>query len=265
MYRTIMSRTLHDRRRSLAGWSVGVVAATVLLAAIWPTIRDMADFQQLIKSYPQELSNLFNIEAMATPAGYLNAEYFSFLAPILFLTFGIGLGARLPAAEEERGSLDVLLALPVPRWRLLLEQAATVVVACAVLCVAQVVALLLSSLLFSMGVGFGQALAVSVSMSLLAALFGLIALTIGALTGRRAVALMVASVLAVGSYLLYVAAQFVSAVEPWVFLSPIEHVVGSEPILNGLPWVASGALAAVAVVVVAAAMPVFTRRDLATA
>ncbi len=265
MYRTIMSRTLQDRRRSLTGWCAGIITATLLLSALWPTIRNMPDFQQLIESYPQDLSDLFNIEAMATPAGYLNAEYFSLLAPILYLAWGIGLGARLPASEEERGSLDVLLSLPVARWRVLVEQAATVVVAAAVLVAAQVVGLLLSSVLFDMGLSFGNVLAVSVSMALLGGFFGLIALAVGALTGRRAVALMVSSVLAVASYLFYVAAQFVSSLEPWVALTPIEHVVGSEPILNGFPWGPSAVLLGLALAVVASAAPVFTRRDLATA
>lgn len=265
MFRTIITKTLHDRRRSLTGWCVGVIVSTVMLASLWPTIRDMADLQQLLSSYPKELGDLFNIQAMTTPAGYLNAEYFSLLAPILFLTFGIGLGARLPAAEEERGSLDVLLSLPVTRGRVLFEQAADLVVAVAALSAAQVVGVMLASVLFDMSLPFTTALAASVSMALLGTLFGLLALAVGAATGRRATALAVSSVLAVASYLLYIAAQFVTAVEPWVVLSPIEHAVGTEPILNGLPALSSSALATVALVVVLVATPVFTRRDLATA
>jgi ABC-2 type transport system permease protein len=264
MFATVASKTLYDRRRSLTGWAAGVATATVVLSALWPTIRDMEDLQVLLDSYPAELGNLFNIQAMTTPAGYLNAEFFSLLAPILFLTFGISFGARLPAEEEERGSLDVLLSLPVARWRVLLEQALTVVVAVALLGVAQLVGVMLGSLLFGMALPVGAMVSASAAMTLLGTEFGLVALAVGAATGRRALALATTSVLAVTSYLLYVAAQFVDALDRWVVLSPIEHVVGSEPILNGLPAVPTSATAAVAVAVVLMALAAFTRRDLAT-
>ncbi len=257
--------TLRERRRSLVGWSAGVTLVTLLLGSLWPTIRDMADFEALLQSYPQQLGELFNIAAMGTPAGYLGGEYFSLLAPLLFLTFGIGLGARLPAADEERGSLEVLLSLPVTRTRLLLEQAVALLAAVAVLTAAQLLAVLLTSLLFGMGISIGAALAAAVSMGLLAMLFGLIALVVGAATGRRATALAVASVLAVASYVLYVAAQFIESLRGWVRLSPFEHLVGSEPILRGLPPLASGVLALVALGVLAVSLPLFTRRDVAAA
>ena len=265
MFRTIATKTLRDRGRSLAGWSIGIIALTTLLSALWPTIRDLEDFQALLDSYPEELGRLFGIESLLTPAGYLNTEYFSLLGPILFLTFGIGLGARLPAAEEERGALDVLLSLPVPRWRLLLEHAVALLLALVVLGVAQVVGVMLGSAAFGMGVPLGAAVSASASLVLLGALFGLVALAVGAGTGRRVVALAASSVLAVAAYVLYVAAQLVSAVEPWAVLSPFEHTVGAEPILNGNPAGASSVLAAVALAAVVAAVAVFTRRDLAAA
>ena len=69
---SVFSKTLYDRRRGLAGWSAGVVVATLLILALWPTVRDMDDLEQLVAGYPEELRELFGIETLATPAGFLN-------------------------------------------------------------------------------------------------------------------------------------------------------------------------------------------------
>ena len=63
---------------------------------------------------------------LASPAGYLNSQIYALLAPLLLLIFSIGGGAGAVAGEEERGTLDLLLAHPVRRrdyvssasWRL---------------------------------------------------------------------------------------------------------------------------------------------------
>jgi ABC-type transport system involved in multi-copper enzyme maturation permease subunit len=45
-----------------------------------------------------------------------------FLAPLLFLIFAIGQGSGAIAGEEERGTLDLLLANPRSRVRIVLEK-----------------------------------------------------------------------------------------------------------------------------------------------
>lgn len=266
MLTTVYAKALYDRRRGLLGWGVGVALTTLLLAALWPSLQDMVgDFEDLLAAYPEGMRELFNIDAMATPAGFMNAEYFSLLGPLLFLVFGIALGARLPAAEEERGALEVVLGTPVPRTRVLAEQAAALVTAVAALGVVQLASLLLGSVLFDLDVPVDDQAAASLAMVLLGAEFGLVALAIGAVTGRRAVALGIASTLALASYVLYAAAQFVEALEPWQPVSPIQHAVGSEPILGGLDPGYAAAMALVGLATLAAALPVFAARDIAPA
>ena len=46
------------------------------------------------------------------------------MVPLLLLIAAIGAGARATAGEEERGTLDLLLANPISRRRLVLEKLA---------------------------------------------------------------------------------------------------------------------------------------------
>lgn len=261
----VCAKTLGDRRRSLVGWSVGVVAATLMIMALWPTMRDLSDLERLVESYPAEFRELFGVDAMTTPAGFFSAEYMSLLGPLLFLVFAIALGARLPAAEEERGSLEVVLATPVPRVRLLAGQALALVAAVTALGVVQLGAMVTGTVLFDASIPAGRMVAGTLALVLLGIELGLFALLVGAGTGRRALGLAVASSVAALLYLAYVAAQFVEVLQPWRALTPFEQAVGSQPLLAGLGVGAAAALAVPGVLAVLAALPLFARRDLAAA
>ena len=58
-----------------------------------------------------------------SPAGYLRAEFFSLLGPILLLVYTIGGGAKAIAGEEEGRSLDLLLSTPLSRGRVVADKA----------------------------------------------------------------------------------------------------------------------------------------------
>jgi ABC-2 type transport system permease protein len=121
MFRNVFLKTLRDQRRSLVGWSIGVVILVLLEAALWPSVRDMPDLQQFLASYPEAMRKLFNLEEFGTGTGFMNAELFSALLPVLFIIFAVGRGARILAGEEEAGTLDVLLVTPVSAVRLVLQ------------------------------------------------------------------------------------------------------------------------------------------------
>ena len=98
-----------------------------LMVAVYPSVRDNPALNKMVESYPEALkaSSAFggNVD-YASGAGYLSSELFSFMVPLLLLVAAIGAGARATAGEEERGTLDLLLANPISRRRLVLEKLA---------------------------------------------------------------------------------------------------------------------------------------------
>ncbi|WP_406230355.1 ABC transporter permease subunit [Nocardia sp. NBC_01009] len=262
MLRNVYLKSLRDQRRGLIGWSLGIVALVLLESALWPSISDMAGLREFLDSYPEPLRKLFNMDAFVTGTGFLNAELFSMLLPILFLVFAISRGARAIAGEEERGTLEVLLVTKLSPIRLALEQAALLATTAGALGIVLFGALVVCSAVFGLGVGIGAASTGALAMVLLGVEFGWIALAIGAATGNRIVALAVASVLAVGAYVLYVASKLVDAMQPWGPASPFHQAIEGGPMGAGLP-AAYGYLVAAGAVVLLAALPVFDRRDIA--
>jgi ABC-2 type transport system permease protein len=62
-----------------------------------------------------------DITFLASPAGYLNNQYFAIIL-VIFGVYAIIAGLNITANEEDKGILDVLLSLPVPRWRVIVEK-----------------------------------------------------------------------------------------------------------------------------------------------
>jgi ABC-2 type transport system permease protein len=114
MLGSVFAKTLVEQRRALIWWGMGLVAACLLTTAFYPSIREnAASFERLLDSLPEGLRRAFG-EDFASPAGYLQARLFSIFAPVLFLIFAIGAGARALAREEEHKNHDQLLATPRP-------------------------------------------------------------------------------------------------------------------------------------------------------
>jgi len=264
MLATVYLKSLRDQRRALIGWSIGLVLLVLLESVMWPSMRDMPDLTSLLNSYPEPMQKLFNLEDFSSGRGFFNVELFSMVLPLLFIIFAVGRGARLIAGEEEAGTLDVLLVTPVSPARLVVAQAAALATALAGFGAVLWTAGMACSAAFGLGLGAVDLAQATLAMVLLGLEFGWLALAVGAVTGRRAYALAVPAVGAVAAYLLYVAGQLVDGVRSWQPLSPFQQALAGGPLGSGWRpeylW-----MPLVTVLVVALAVPLFDRRDIAAA
>jgi beta-exotoxin I transport system permease protein len=195
---TVARRWLADRRRGLAGWCLGVTGLVLFTVGFFPTVRGNEAFDKLTEQLPAGIRSLVGLSpgAPITAApGYLHARLFSTLVPLLLLVYAIGLGARAIAGTEEDGTLELLLANPVTRPRVVLERylanTALLVAVTAVLLVALTVSGLPIGALDGVSrTGLGGAVTGAFAIALL---HGSIAYAVGAATGRRATAIAVAT------------------------------------------------------------------------
>jgi ABC-2 type transport system permease protein len=263
MLTSVYLKSLRDQRWALLGWGIGVVALVLAEAAVWPTLRDMRELDKLLESYPQAMRDLFDLDAMSTGTGFMNAELFTLMMPMLFIIFGVSRGARTVAGDEEAGTLDAVLVTPMSTRRLVVEKFGALATSLAILGTVLVLVLLASSVVFGLGIGLSDAFSGALAMVLLGVEYGAIALAVGAATGHRSVALAVSGAAAVAGYVLYALGLIVDRVAPWQPLSPFEQALGEGPLgadpAMSLIWVVLGT-----VVVVLAAIPLFGRRDLRT-
>lgn len=259
----VLAKTLRDQRRAIAGWGAGIVATVAIMAALWPSVREMFD-DEMLADFPEVMQRLFDLETMATAAGFFNIELFSIVMPAVLIAYGIGRGSRLVAGEEQDGTLELVIVTPVSRSRILLDKAAGLAIGTAALGAALGVTIVVASAVVGMAIPTTHVAIGAVAMILIGVQHGWLALAVGAATGRRALAIAVAGVWAVSGYLLHVLGALVDAVAPWQRLSPFTQAIGAGPVSGDVPigfvWLAVSSIA-----FVAAALPLFERRDIATA
>lgn len=260
-------RGLRDHRRSLAAWCIGVVAYVGLIVAIFPSIEGSPELDELIESYPDVLKELFGLGegggSITTGAGYLDAELFSFMLPILVLVLAIGSGARTFAGEEDAGRLELVLSYPIGWRAAVLAKGLAVGVEVGLICAATGVALLVFDPLVGLDLAPGRIVAAMSSLAALGLLFGWLALSVGASTGNRALAMGGPAGLAALGYLVNGLHATAGWLDPFRFLSPF-WLVGSSPLQGGSRTWGILALMGVAVVVLVVGALLVERRDLET-
>jgi ABC-2 type transport system permease protein len=265
LLRNVFLKSLRDARRGFLGWSAGLVLLIAMLLAVWPTVRDNPDLNRLVEEYPDALKAFIGFGGdldYTSPAGYLGSELFSFMIPLLLLIAGIGAAAGAIAGEEERGTLDLLLANPISRRRLALEKLGAVAAELVALAAVVLLSLWIGARVGDMEISLGHLGAATTSALLLALAFAAVAFALGAGTGRRALSIGLASAGAVLAYFVHSLAPLVGAFETLQPLSPFYHYAVSDPLRQGLEsshvLVLLGIAAGASVVAVAA----FDRRDL---
>jgi ABC-2 type transport system permease protein len=182
--------------------------------------------------------------------------------PLLLSIWPILAGARLVRGEEERGTMDVLLATPLPRARLLLSKIG-----------ALVIALILIAVLFALGTVAGEtrnghadfvrALLAGLNLGLLAFLFGMVALLLSQFTTSRGAAAGWASGLLLLALLLDSTGRLVNG--SWVqYLSPFYYYNLNRPLIASFPDQPLAALLLMGLSVLCAGMSLvlFARRDI---
>lgn len=268
MLRSLFGKTLRDRRRSLLWWTVGILAYMVLLEVAYPALADQREaLQALVESYPESLLAALGVapgQDVFSPAGYVASQATALIVPLAFSLLAAAFGARAVAGEEEEGTMDLLLAAPISRTRVILEKAAAMAAVMGWLSVVLFASIWLGRF-FEMEIAAANIAGTSAAAGLLALAFGSVALAAGAVSGRRGVTVGVVSFLAVGSFLLNALGQVLPELEGWRLLSPFYYYDSSQPLVSGYDWGHGAVLAVVALAGLAVGVWGFNRRDVGTA
>jgi ABC-2 type transport system permease protein len=261
----VLARALGDRRRSLVWWSVGVAAYVAMIISVFPTVRDASGMQDLMSQYPKSVLAMMGIADIdfTSGAGYLAAELFGFMVPLFLLVLTIGTGAAAVGGAEDSGALDLVLAHPIRRRSVLLQNAAVVAVEAVLIGAVIVAGLAIGDPVVGLRLDHLNLLGTVVGVVLLGILLGWLALVVGAATGSRAVALGSTSAFAALAYLGSTLPELVDGLRPVRWFSPFFYATSGSPLALGFTWWHAGVLAAAAVVVLGVGVVVFERRSLA--
>ena len=120
---------LRRRRTALIWWTIGSILMTVTILALFPSIQDKAaQMNQVINQLPEGIREMkaggVGSVDVGDPAQFLNSQLFYITLPMIWIILAITRGAAILGREEQDGTLEMLLARPLSRTRLLLAKAA---------------------------------------------------------------------------------------------------------------------------------------------
>lgn len=265
MLNNLFWKTLRDQRWALLGWSLGLAALSLYLLYVYPFINRAAELMKVLDNLPPVIKNLIGKNNfMATPEGFFNLQPFSILAPLLFIVFAVARGSDATAGEEERGTLDLLLANPLRRWQVVLQKSLAHGAALFVLSVVFWAGMAGGTWLFGIILDRLRLAAVIFSCGLLGLVFYAVSLACGCWRGKKKFSIGVSGGLAVITYLINAYAPMVESLRPYRILSPFYFYNGNNVLGNGLQPVHVLVLAGLIVFFFSAAFLAFNRRDLST-
>ena len=200
--------------------------------------------KKLSEDYPEALRRSSPSAAQvdySSAAGYLGIELFSLMVPLLLLVAAIGTGAGTIAGEEERGTLELLLANPVSRTPARAREVARARRrdrGPRPRALARALGRRAPGRAWTSRRGTSPPPRSAPGCS--RSRYGAIALLLGAATGKRAIAIGLTAAAAVAAYLVNGLAPLVDALEALQKVSPFYHYAAGDPLREGISCHAHG-------------------------
>jgi ABC-2 type transport system permease protein len=262
---TLPALILHTTRLQARGvliWGAALGLYSAALVASYTTFSGSAEqMNQLLEAYPKGMLEAFGITNLADVENYMNSQVF-LLAPLALAFFPILAAAGTIAGAEERGTIDVLLGNPVPRWQLVAGSFAST--ALSLLGILAIVGALTQATAALMDVDLApkSTAAAVLNMWPLCLFFGAVAMLCSAVFHRRALAIAVPAAGLFAMYLLDTLGRVSKDLEDLQPLSAF-YYYGSA-IEDGIDWTNFWGLTLVALALVLLAVLAFRRRDIYT-
>jgi ABC-2 type transport system permease protein len=251
-------------RKSLMWWSIAMFLLSLYMMTFYPSIEEGSmDMQEYVDNLPDSMKALIGGEIdLSTIEGFLSMELFSFFYPFMLLAFGVTYGASFIGSEEENGTLDLLLSTPIPRWRVVLEKFAALVIFTLLVLAATYAGFMVGAILVDIDeMDAGRILEGTLNMAPLTLFFAALALALTGVRGGRGLALGVVLGLGAVTYLIYSMAE-VTDIPLWLQrLSPWYYYDGIEVMKQGLNLGYMGLLVVLTGLLIGVAMWGFERRD----
>ena len=248
------------RLRSLTGYSLGLALYVFVVVALYPAFKHSNSLDSLVRN-DATAAALFGITGrISSSGGWLNANVYANFFPLIMLLLTVGYGAASVAGQDEDGTLCLVVALPVRRSSIVLQKVGAMVMQGVVLAVV-VAAFVFIGRSFGLSVTGVHIVSVSGAVLLMGLDFGILAMVVGALSGRRSTALGVATALAAASYLVSSLAPVASWLRPARAASLFYWSVANNQITAGVTLEDVAVLTVTAAVGVCSALLAFDRLD----
>ena len=263
MMRSLLTRTLYEKRWFIAGWSAVFGVMSTLVLMFYPSFSDSGGFAEIAKTVPSQLRGLIgDPDIFSTIEGFIALQVYDVRMSLLLVIAMLILATGLTVREEESGDLRTTLTVKLSRTGLVIEKLLAALIITVVLNLAAVSGIYVGL------ISLGETMPHELLWKLfgLSCLFGvtafMIPFAIALATGKRSITMFVGLFIAIGSYILTTFARSVDWLKDWEQISLL-HYYDTGSIRHGsfdsLDAVVLGLIIAITLTI---AIAVFRVRDI---
>jgi ABC-2 type transport system permease protein len=258
--RDMLTKSIADRLPLTLGAGVFLSVISLVIGPIYvSTAETLSEFMELM---PRELLAMVGGSDMSTPAGFMNGELYSLMAPAAVIFVAITSAAKAVAGEMEARSIGLLVANPVTRTRLAVDKAVAMLIHTALASLIMMLGVWLTVVITPLPIEAANVAAMTLHLILLGSTAGGLAMLVAVVTGRRLVGILVAAAVAAVAYIWSAFLTLAEALAGLAVLSPWYHYNGSDPLSSGLEPFSASLLAVLTALLLLASIRAFERRDL---
>jgi len=255
----VADKSLRDQKWQIVGYGLALLAMAAMVIFIWPSYRTTVES---INLPPAVQAFLGSDLSYASAPGFVSAEFFSWI-PVLLIVYAVVQGTGAIAGEEGSGTIDLLMAQPIPRWTMVLQK-------CLAFCAGAVLVVALGFIGFAVSIPFvsinitlRDAGAASANMLPITLLFFALSLWLSAVAPNRALAAGVAVAITTATYFANSLASGVHEISGLRYASPFYYYGAGLPLVKGIDWLHVALLLGIALLFLVLALRAFERRDIA--
>lgn len=262
----IIVKTLKDYRLRLACFSIAISLYILLVTAVFRNYLTANNgLAKSVQQLPDALRSFISIKGdFLSPAGFLGSEPYYVVLPIVFIILAIGIGGTLLARDEDNHTLELLLARPISRSRLLAAKVIGGVLVILAVNLISLFTMIIFTRAFNIHIGLSRLAEVHFLLFLLSLIFGSLALALTSV-GRvvKSAAFGISALLAIGGYILASLEQQVGWLRWPARLLPYHYYDPSDILSGTFAWSAAIGFIIVVIILASISWLAFRRRDIA--
>lgn len=261
MFKSPFLKTFYDKRWVILAWSLGALIMNLVVVWIFPDFKDPR-LTEAFKSLPQSLQAFAGSLDINTIEKYLDSQVFFNNGSVIFWILGISIGVNLFATEEDGGTLETTLATKIPRGRLYFEKALAMAAIFLVVNLVGLAGIWIATVVIHENVSILRLFQAGAVLWLFTILLGAFSFGVGAVTGRKNLAIGIPVVTLVAMFLLYSFSQSVKWLKGWDKATWNYFYAHGQTVMKGIDYSDMAVLAISAAVFLIAGWLVFRKRDL---
>lgn len=224
MMRTVLAKTLYDKRWFTLGWSATMFFMVFLVMTFFPSFSQSGAFDKIAETVPAAFQSLLgDPESFHTIKGFIATQLYDIRVPLLLMIMALVLAQGLAGGDEEKGSLRTLLTTPISRGRILWERWA----AGSLIIGATIVATVLGAYAGALVINETVPSDMIWRLAVMSWLFGVAAFTItyavGTASGKRGLMMAIGLIVTFGSFIISSFAKSVEWLEPFKYVSLLNY------------------------------------------